>query len=430
MKLIRLLIITFSYLVSTVCLADNIALAPMGGVSGSDTRPFMIGWKFSTTAPLTLSGLAYLDATGAGLKESHQVGIFDATSGAVLISASVPAGPATKYTNGFRVAPVSYTLPAGTYVIGGQRLTDLDSPIDQATSVVAMPQVHYIEQRETQTSSFSMPATNFSLDESGSFGPSFTVASAPTDPAVTSISNSASFQTSFAGNTYVSIYGANLSTTTRTWQTQDFAGGNRLPLSLDGVSATVNNVPAYIEFVSPAQINLITPNIASNGPGVQVVLTTAGNAKVTAWMNVTATAPAFFTWITTTPDSGKYLVAQHAANFTDVGKAGLFPNQPATFTTPAKPGETIVLYGTGFGPTTPVIAQGIITDTVYPLNPVPTATIGGINAQVTFAGLIPSLSQVYQFNIVVPPSAPDGDLQVIVNVSGVTSFPGLITVSH
>jgi uncharacterized protein (TIGR03437 family) len=300
----------------------------------------------------------------------------------------------------------------------------------QAPSVNGISQVHYLGERELQTSSFVMPTTDFTLDEMGSFGPSFTVVSSANEPSISSISNSASFQTSFAANTYISIYGSNLSNTTRTWQTSDFANGNRLPLSLDGVSATVNGVPAYIEFVSAGQINLITPNIAVTGPGAQILLNTPNKNNLTAWMGVDATAPSFFTWITTTSDSGKYLVAQHASNFTNVGKSGLYPNQPATFTTPAKPGETVVLYGTGFGPTSPVIAQGIITDTVYPLSPTPTATIGGITAQVTFAGLIPSLSQIYQVNLVVPSNAPNGDLQVIVNVNGTTSYPGLITVSQ
>ena len=416
---------------AAVCYADNLAMTPVGGTAGTDTRPFMIGWEFSTSATVTVSGLAYLDTTGAGLNEAHTVGIFNASSGTLLVSATVPAGASATYLNGFRVVPVSYTLPAGTYVIGGQKNTSADSSIEAASSVSSgSSAVQYIQERELQTSSFTMPTTNFQPNEAGSFGPDFTIAGASGSPSITSLSNSASYQPSFAGNTYISVYGTNLAVTTRTWQASDFKNGTNLPISLDGVSATVNGVSAYVEYVSPGQINLITPNLPQTGTGIPVVVTTPAGPTVSSWVTIQPISPAFFTWITNTPDSGKYLVAQHAASYTNVGKTGLYPNSPPNFTTPAVPGETIILYGTGFGATSPAIAQGIITDKIYPLSPTPTATIGGLPAQVTFAGLVPPLSQVYQFNITVPASVPNGDQTLLVTVGGVKSVPGLITIHN
>lgn len=111
-----------------------------------------------------------------------------------------------------------------------------------------------------------------------------------------------------------------------------------------------------------------------------------------------------------------------------MGKAGLFPNTAANFTTPAQPGETIQLYGTGFGPTSPPIAAGIETDKVYNLSPTPTATVNGITAAVAFAGLIAPESQIYQVAVTIPPNAPNGDLPLVVTVNGVKSFSGLSTV--
>jgi uncharacterized protein (TIGR03437 family) len=138
-------------------------------------------------------------------------------------------------------------------------------------------------------------------------------------------------------------------------------------------------------------------------------------------------APAFFTWQTGTADSGIYLVAQHA-DYSNVGKPGLFPDKPANYTTPARPGETILLYGTGFAAANP--ASGSLTDKVYGLNPVPTATIGNLAAQVQFAGLIPGFAQLYQVNVTIPAETPAGDLPLIAIVNGIPSPAGLITVGN
>jgi uncharacterized protein (TIGR03437 family) len=356
------------------------------------------------------------------------VGIFNAADGTLLVSATIAAGPNTVAFNGFRASPVTYTLQPGTYVMAGQKATNSDYAIVRGSSVTNIPGVTYIEEREVQTSSFTMPASNFQPNEIGSFGPSFTVAGASDAHFATGVANAASFQPAFAPNTYLSIFGFGLSATTRTWTGSDFTNGTQLPTSLDGITVTVNGAPAYVEYISPTQVNIITPNTTTTGTGVPVVLNIPGQQPVTSWLAVQSVAPAFFTWQTGTADSGKYLVAQHA-DFTNVGKTGLFPDKSANFTTPAKPGETVTLYGTGFGPTTPAITPGIVTDQVYPLSSLPTATVANLPAQVQFAGLIPSLAQVYQLNITIPTATPDGDMTISVNVNG-TPATGLITVSH
>jgi len=260
-------------------------------------------------------------------------------------------------------------------------------------------------------------------------------------PTITNVENAATYQPTLAPSTYASIFGQNLSTTTpgRNWTAADFTtnsnGTLNMPTSLDGTSVTVGGVPAYINYISPGQVNIITPPNIAPGSNIPVVVTVDG--LVTALQesapafNITiqSLAPSFFTWQPATPDYGKYLVAQHA-NYTDIGKVGLFPGTPASFTTPAKPGETIILYGTGFGPTSPPIANGIETDKDYTLSPMPTATFGGEPATVAFAGLIPPLSQVYQVNVTIPSDAPNGDSPLVVTVNGTQSFSGLITVQQ
>ena len=250
---------------------------------------------------------------------------------------------------------------------------------------------------------------------------------------ITSVQNGASFNTTLAANTYVTIKGQGLSTTTagRVWANADFTtnsnGTLNMPTSLDGTSVTVNGTAAYVYYVSPTQLNIITPGITATGNGIPVIVTLNGQSSAPSSVTLQNLAPAFFAYYPGTADDGKYLVAQHAATFTDVGKLGLYPTAPANFTTPAKPGETIVLYGTGFGPTSPPIAQGIVTDKVYNLSPTPTATLGGIAAQVSFAGLSPGFGQVYQFNVVVPSGLPDGDVPVVASTGGYSSPPLILT---
>jgi uncharacterized protein (TIGR03437 family) len=255
-------------------------------------------------------------------------------------------------------------------------------------------------------------------------------------PVISSVVNGATNQSTMAANTYVTIKGTGLSTTSggRTWAGPDFPmnsnGTLGLPTSLDGTSVTVNGTPAYVEYISPQQINIITPAIAATGNGIQVIVDLNGQPSTPIPITLQNLAPSFFTYLPDPARDYKYLVAQHAADpAVDVGPVDLYPSAP-NLTMPAKPGETIMLFGTGFGPTSPQITPGIVTDksSFYILNPTPTATLGGIPADVGFAGLTLNEAQVYQFNVTIPANAPNGDLALIVTVNGAQSFSGLITV--
>src|SRR5262249_33648695 len=90
--------------------------------------------------------------------------------------------------------------------------------------------------------------------------------------------------------------------------------------------------------------------------------------------------------------------------------------------TPAAPGETIILYGNGFGVSNPAVSKGQVQSGVAPLVVAPTVTIGGANARVAFAGLIGT--GLYQINVTVPGGLPDGDGAVVATVGGVSSPAG------
>jgi uncharacterized protein (TIGR03437 family) len=76
---------------------------------------------------------------------------------------------------------------------------------------------------------------------------------------------------------------------------------------------------------------------------------------------------------------------------------------------PARPGETMVLYGVGFGPVTPNDGAGDVVQhdntLVLPFQ----VFFGGTPAQVSYSGLAPGTVGLYQFNVVVPDTAPGGD---------------------
>ena len=124
-------------------------------------------------------------------------------------------------------------------------------------------------------------------------------------PAVTisGVSNNASGTPGIASGSWVSIYGTNLSATTRTWQSADFIG-NKLPIVLDGVSVTIDGRNAAVYYVSPGQLNVQAPSDPTTGPVPVVVTNALGSATATA--TLMPYSPGFF------PLQGKYAAAVHS----------------------------------------------------------------------------------------------------------------------
>ena len=219
--------------------------------------------------------------------------------------------------------------------------------------------------------------------------------------ATANVLNAASFEPFIAANTWVALTGSALSTLTATW---DFTG-TTLPTALDGVGVTVNGEAAPISFVSNTQINFLVP--ADIGPGpVQIQTTNNGLTSATVTANAQVTAPAFFT-VGTSSTGYSYIAATHADNSL-LAPTGLISGVTST---PAAPGETIVLYGTGFGATDPPVPNGELVTTPLNLIVMPEVFVEAVQAQVTFAGLVGA--GLYQINIVVPEGLATGDHLVV-----------------
>jgi uncharacterized protein (TIGR03437 family) len=240
-------------------------------------------------------------------------------------------------------------------------------------------------------------------------------ASLPTvDPA--GVVNGASFQPGIVPGSWLTIKGSNLSPVAQDTWDKAIVNGN-LPTALDGVTVTVGSQPAFVYFISPGQINVQAPDVGT-GP-VPVVVTTPGGTSVAVTANVVAQSPAFFLW------PGNQAVATRNADASLAAKDGTFPG--AT-TVAAKPGDVLILWGTGFGPTTPPVASGIQVPTdgrQYNASPV-SIKIGTADAQVFGAALAPSFAGLYQVAIQVPAGMADGDYALKATVSGASSPDGVI----
>ena len=223
--------------------------------------------------------------------------------------------------------------------------------------------------------------------------------------------NAASFQAAVSPGAWVTIQGTNLANSSRSWTGGDFTG-NALPTALDGVSVTIDGKAAYVGYISPTQINVLAPAASAQGP-VAVQVANNGLTGAAATAQLQTAAPAFFLW------SGKYAVATRS-DFSLVAPANLF--QGVT-TTPAKPGDVIILWGTGFGATTPVVDPGVLppSDQLAGVANTVTVTVAGVPATVVGAALAPGNAGLYQIAVQIPDSVSDGDQPVVTQVSGIAS---------
>ncbi len=242
----------------------------------------------------------------------------------------------------------------------------------------------------------------------------------PNPPAIDSdgVVNGASFQPGVVPDSWMTITGTSLASRTDDWS-NSVVNGN-LPTTLDGIKVSVGGKPAYICYVSPTQLNVLAPDVLP-GP-VTVTVTNADGASASVTATASQYGPAFFTWpgnqpVATRPD---YSYAVKAGTFTGVT------------TVAAKPGNVIVLWGTGFGPTVPPAPTGVVVPVgaEYATVTLPTVTIDNIAATVYGAALTPGAAGLYQVAIQVPSSLPDGEWPIVATINGSPSPAGVVLSVH
>ena len=111
--------------------------------------------------------------------------------------------------------------------------------------------------------------------------------------AVTGVQSCGRFTDRVGSDSWISIYGRNFASDTRAWSADDFLDGS-LPTKLGDVSVTINGQPAYIAYVSPNQINLLSPIDTSNSPELKGVITVGSVQSNSFSINWRGFAPGFF----------------------------------------------------------------------------------------------------------------------------------------
>jgi uncharacterized protein (TIGR03437 family) len=207
---------------------------------------------------------------------------------------------------------------------------------------------------------------------------------------------------------WVSIFGTNLAPATAVWN-------NNFPTALGGTTVKIDNRLAYLWYVSPGQINLQAPDDTATGPVAVTVANSSGS-----WTSLVTLAPM--------SPSFSLLDGKHVAGiilrsngYDILGPTGSSLGYP---TVAAKAGDTVELFGVGFGPTTPPVPSGQLYSGAAPTtNPVQ-LMIGATAVTPIFAGL--SSAGLYQINLTIPSGLGTGDVKLTGIVTGVQTQSGVM----
>jgi uncharacterized protein (TIGR03437 family) len=219
---------------------------------------------------------------------------------------------------------------------------------------------------------------------------------------------------SIAPNTLVALLGRDLAFTTRPRLDSDAAAGI-LPVSLPGtgVTVTVNGLLSAVEYVSPEVVTFVVPAEFAPGPAT-ITLTRQGAAGPSVRLELLPFAPTLF-------ESGTgWVLARHASSLALVTAAD-----------PARPAETVILYATGLGPTSPpqlsrkaprapaALADPSLFRLLLDGVPPPPGRLG-------YVGIADGLPGVYEIHLQVPDLVDDDPkVAIFVGESGPAPAPRL-----
>jgi uncharacterized protein (TIGR03437 family) len=211
-----------------------------------------------------------------------------------------------------------------------------------------------------------------------------------------------------APGSIVQIYGAGLAAQTIV--------GTTLPLmtNLGGTSVIIGGIAAPLYFVSAGQVNAQVPFELAAGQPYQLIVSANGALTTPQTIQLSAVTPGIASY------ASGYAIAQHVADSSLITDAS-----------PAKPGEYVVIYLAGMGPTTVPVASGAVSPS-SPLaytSDAPTVTLNGETvSNILFSGLTPTLAGLYQIDLQVPADATNGDLTLVVNQAGFQGIPVILPV--
>ena len=246
-------------------------------------------------------------------------------------------------------------------------------------------------------------------------------------PVITSIAGAGSSVpavTQVTSGGIISIFGTNLTTgVTHALQASDL-NGNNMPTNLGSTCVQVGGVAAALYYVSPTQINAQMTAVGSSGTAQVTVIANCGTTGQTASqlfsVTLAASAPEFLYYKNNSNGSNPVVAVENSS--------GGYVAPPGTIAgasfAPAKPGDVLVIYGVGFGATSPAVPPGTLATGVASTAGKATVTIGGVPATVIYAGLTPGFAGLYQLNVTIPTGVSNGNQPIIIQVNGASSPSG------
>jgi uncharacterized protein (TIGR03437 family) len=235
-------------------------------------------------------------------------------------------------------------------------------------------------------------------------------------PAISNVISATPFGgfTAIAPGSLIEIYGTNLAGDSRGWTSADFNGANA-PTSLDGTTVTIAGQAAFVDYISPTEVDAQVPSGVPAGQQ-QIVVTASNGSSAAYTVTANPTEPGLFAPSSLDIGGMQYVGALFADSLAPV----LTPGDVTSFASQrAQPGDTIVLSGVGFGPVVPDSPAGQIVQQANTLATPLQVSFGGMPATVVSSGLVPGNIGLYQFNVVVPNVAASDAIPVIFTLGGV-----------
>jgi len=194
-----------------------------------------------------------------------------------------------------------------------------------------------------------------------------------------------------------------------------------LPTQVNGLSVKVNGDSLPLYYASAEQVNFQCPALSA-GEALTITIESGTGTSPAIQSTMLYAQPGIFSLDGSGQGQGAILIA-NTANIA-MAHVGGIPSQPA------QPGQSISIYATGLGPvdfdvpTGQPAPVGHLVKVTAPLD----VQIGGVSAEVSFAGLAPGFTGLYQVNAKVPSTATPGDA---ITVQLVTHLPdGTLAMSN
>lgn len=226
------------------------------------------------------------------------------------------------------------------------------------------------------------------------------------------------------------VFGARFAAdgTTRQVSGSDLVNGS-LPTNLGGVCVFVGTQPAPIFAVYPNQINFQIPVAAAGTANLQVATNcgqTNEQRSTPEPIAIATASPEFFYFQQTV--NGRNPVA--AINAITGGFVAASGSIAGLTTVPAAAGDILSIFATGFGPTSPGFAPGVLPTGAGPATGTVEVTLGGVTLNpndVLYAG-VTSNAGLNQLNIRIPQGIPSGDQPLVVRIGGIASPAGYLNI--